>query len=211
MIKKVLCFIQSDGWANTFRFIFKPIIARFRKESKTVILCATSRPENITWRKEWSCYRIEVLTDVSEVAMLDFPRLKYHPCRKWLSEGAVLHLLYDGDIPVAFGWTHFADHHIDHVGTFDISSGETAYLGPQFVHKNHRGRGLQKLIVFKEMSDAPANINHFITCINSHNIASLKSNVSVGFKEAGSCTYNIKMKDIQLVINEDAREYIKIK
>lgn len=133
---------------------------------------------------------------------------------EWLKEGSMLCVVFKKEDPVAFIWTHFKEHNIEYVGDFDMGS-EIAWLGPSFVHRKYRGKGLQQLVILQGMASAPTNIKVFITSVNASNIPSLRSLEKIGFKvgmEVVCKTGVLVSKRIKVkALDKHSEKYLKIK
>lgn len=180
-MRKLWIFIQSDGLANTLKFVWKGIAGKCYHLSRTLCLYVEKENVAINRRSIWNVYRCRIITEVKELSSINFGRLKLLPCRRWLENGSMVVVVFKDDVPVAFGWTHFKNHAIDYVGDFDMGT-KIAWMGPIFVHRKHRGKGLQQWVIRQVVNNVPANIKAFITSVNAGNKASLRSLEKCGFK-----------------------------
>lgn len=206
---KIATFIESDGWANTLRFIWKGIRGYFAHTSHTYCLFA----DRLSISGGGYSVDYEIISNVKGLENVNFPRLKSCPWRKWLNKGSRVALIYENGEPVAFGWTHFKSHSVDAVGKFDLGE-EKAWLGPQFVHHKHRGHGLQKELITLSVSNAPESIKSFITSVNVRNTASLHSYKKCGFQKGLEVSYTAgmfaKKKTEIRVLSSLANNYFKL-
>lgn len=208
MIRKLIEFAKSDGLGNTMRFAWKGLLsAAHLYESETVCLYVDRSDVGTLNNDKWKSFSCQRLSTVDKIDALDFPRLKFHPYRKWIAAGGYCHVLFDGTSPVAFGWTHFNCHSIDKVGTFDMGD-SIAWLGPSFVHKNYRGNGLQQLLLQRGIEQAPERITAFITSVNSGNGASLRSFEKNGFRQGAVCLFAHGTTEVMMM--NDGDRYFKI-
>lgn len=205
---KIAAFIESDGWANTLRFIWKGVRGYFAHTSHTYCLFADR--SNII--EEYSA-DYKIIGRIEDLEEVNFPRLKSCPWRKWLSEGSRVAIIYENKVPIAFGWTHFKSHRIESVGTFDLGD-NMAWLGPSFVHHKHRGHGLQKALISIGVNDAPKSIKSFITSVNAGNIASLRSFEKCGFKKGLEASHTAglfaKTRTETCVLDSSSNNYFKL-
>ena len=79
MIKKVIEFIQSDGWLNTIRFILNGIWSALGRKSVTLCLVGKRIDLKISYREYWNQFRIKAYTSSDALESVNFPRLKYTP------------------------------------------------------------------------------------------------------------------------------------
>ena len=208
MIKKVIEFIQSDGWLNTIRFILNGIWSALGRKSVTLCLVGKRIDLKISYREYWNQFRIKAYTSSDALESVNVPRLKYTPYHRWFDEGAICRVVFKADIPVAFSWTHYKEHSIGNVGIFDMGD-SIAWLGPYFVHKNYRGLSLQQLMINQDVSNASENITSFITSVNQRNTASLHSFLKLNFFIGGCSVFSHGKTTIN--IKEGVCPYLKIK
>ena len=205
---KIATFVESDGWVNTLRFIWKGIRGHFAHTSHTYCLFADR--SNII--EEYSA-DYKIIGRIEDLEEVNFPRLKSCPWRKWLSEGSRVAIIYENKVPIAFGWTHFKSHRIESVGTFDLGD-NMAWLEPSFVHHKHRGHGLQKALISIGVNDAPKSIQSFITSVNAGNIASQRSFEKCGFQKGLKVSHTsglfAKKKTETSVLVSFANNYFKL-
>lgn len=208
MIKKIVIFIQSDGWNNTLKFIVNGVLGVLGR--KSITLCLVCRRSDVKIHKlaHWSQFVSKTYKSLEDLENVRFPRLKYNPCRRWFDEGSVCRIVFKNDVPVAFSWTHGKKHNIDKVGTFDMGD-SINWLGPYFVCKEYRGLSLQQLMIYQDILEAPESITSFITSVNQKNVASLHSFMKLGFFQGGSCTFLCGKTVID--IKDEASPYLKIK
>ena len=122
----------------------------------------------------WNEYDCKLLKSKAELDQLHFDRLMLMPCQEWLDAGSVVCVIFRDGEPIAYGWSHFRQHNIKYVGCFELGD-DIAWVGPQFVHKLHRGHGLQRLLVYQCVLNMPDNIRTVITSVNQSNLPSLRS------------------------------------
>lgn len=213
-MNKFLVFCKSDGIKNALVFSIKSIINILFHHSCTKCIYL----ERVTFQQvsnpEWEKYNYKIFDKVEEISNLHFDRLKLLPYQKWIENGSFVIVAFYGTTPAAFGWTHFKNHSIHYVGTFDMGN-NIAWLGPSFVHKDFRGKGLQKLIIQLGITTAPNNIDSFITSVNSSNAPSLSSFFKLGFKE-GLNIYTksgILCKSITKIneVDRKSKKYLRLK
>lgn len=158
--------MKSDGFANALKFTLKSVTSLFYNKSITNIY-----HKKIEEDKSYeSDYDIRILT-LSDIENLDFPRLKILPYRKWIDSGSKLYVIYINDSPAGFSWIHFCDYKFTDGLKFDIDN-ESCWAGPQFIHKDYRGKGLQRIIV--EYCINRESGKNVYTSVSNKNIASNK-------------------------------------
>jgi hypothetical protein len=213
-MRKILIFLASDGWKNTLVFLLKSIKSFFYYQSDTICFYAQREDIESEHRDEWKGFDCRIIQNIEDIQRLNFPRLSLLPCKEWIKAGGVLCVLQKNDDPVGFGWIHFHQHTIKYVGNFDLGN-DTAWVGPQFVHKDYRGNGLQKFIVLQCISRMPDNIKVVITSVNQSNLPSLRSYEKMNFckgvkvsAETGIFSFKSSKSEI---LNTEASHYIKLR
>ena len=200
MIKKFFIYLKSDGFTEAIRFTCKSITSFFYNKSQTNIYHKKETGTSI--RNEYDIRQLS-LTDVEN---LDFPRLKILPYRKWLNNNSKLYVIYVNNQPAGFSWIHFGDYKFTHGYKFLINKG--CWAGPQFVHKDFRGRGLQRIIVAHNISKE--NGKDIYTSVNKNNIASNKCMIRNNFELVGTVTITTLFgKEIKMVITPQIKDKIQ--
>lgn len=185
MIKKFLIYCKSDGIKDALVYAWKTILSLFFIKSRT---CFFKLKDFSVC--DFLCDDCEIKKiEKHEVDVIDFPRLMLLPVNKWLNSGSFLYVTYDGDKPIAFTWTHKGNYEIHGLGSFDLGDNER-WIGPTFVCKEYRGRGLNKKQIAYQITEALDKT--YYTSVNSGNIASLASFKRLGFVEFGE-TLNKKL------------------
>lgn len=177
MIKKFLIYCKSDGITNAMRFVGKSFLSPILKNSETVFY---------KWDEEHdttplSSIQIQEIS-IQNMERLDFPRLKLTAYRKWMDAGSRVFIVLIDNKPVAFTWSHYGDYLIHGTGTFCLSSNE-CWIGPTFVDRHYRGRGLNKAQIQYQMAHSDAQV--YYTSVNVNNMPSRRSFEHWGFKEIG--------------------------
>lgn len=213
-MRKILVFIASDGWAHTFSFILKHVKSLFFHRSITLCLYARREDIAVFSTPVWEEYDCKILHSMEELKALHFDRLMLYPCQKWIDAGSTVCVIFKNNVPVAFGWNHFIRHDIKYVGDFELGD-NIAWVGPQFVHKIHRGYGLQKLIILQSILNMPKNIQTIITSVNQSNLPSLRSFEKMKFRKGLKISTDIGLFSSHVsdltILDPDSLKYLKIK
>lgn len=214
-MKKILIFISSDGWKNTFSFILNGINSFFYNCSHTLCLYLNLKDFNSTKRPDLKKgYYCKVIRSSEEIKRLNFERLSILPYHKWIEAGSFVCVVFKDNRAAGYGWVHFNRHIIKYVGEFDLGD-DIAWLGPSFVNKDFRGNGLQKFLICFRMSNLPENIKTVITSVNEYNLPSLRSLEKLGFNlgvrvNTKTGIFSSKTSDIEFTDTE-SRNYFRIK
>lgn len=188
-ILKILIYLKSDGFLSTARLIFDSIRRMFYYHSETFFLRSNfPTSADVILPKG---YDICIFNRDEQLDELSFPRLKLLPYKKWFANKSNLVVVWEHQIPIAYAWIHKKEYHIHGLGTVQLKDNEF-WIGPTFVNKRFRGKGINKLqlqyIINKVILDSRNNCC-LVTSVNSKNIPSLKSFLHLGFQKIG--TYSI--------------------
>lgn len=180
MIRKFLVYCQSDGLRPALAFAFKTLAPWLFGRSTTLFFHLGAyefekSPSSDLLKQEQ--------IDIQRLNSLNFPRLRLLPCDEWLTNGSRLYVTFaTGNRPVAFTWTHFHQYSIHGLGNIHLSDNE-CWIGPTFVHKEYRGKGINKAQILHQMAEAQGMT--FYTSVNAKNLPSIHSFLHFGFKEIG--------------------------
>ena len=143
----------------------------------------------------------------NEVERMDFPRLKLLDWRKWLENKSRLYVAYVGNEPVGYAWIHYHSYHFAGKYNFGIEENEV-WIGPSFVKKEFRGKGLQKALTQYRLSKIK-NCTVY-TSVNSNNIASNKCMKRNNFEFMGTVTITTLFgKEIKTAITPQIKDKIQ--
>ena len=213
-MRKVLVFIASDGWAHTLSFMLKRVKSLFFHRSITFCLYARRDDVATTSTPIGEEYDCKILHSLEELKALHFDLLMLYPCQKWIDAGSTVCVISKNNVPVAFGWCHFIRHDIKYVGKFELGD-DIAWMGPQFVHKKHRGQGLQKLVIMQSVLNLPKRIQTIITSVNQSNQPSLRSVIKmkfrIGLKVSNDTGFFSSHVSDLTILDPDSLKYLKVK
>lgn len=178
MIKKFFIYLKSDGFVNALKFTLRSITSLVYNKSITNIYHKKIEED----KSNESDYDIRILT-LSDIENLDFPRLKILPYRKWIDSGSKLYVIYINDKPAGFSWIHFCNYKFTDGLKFVINN-DCCWAGPQFIHKDYRGKGLQRIIV--EYCINKESGKNIYTSVSKNNIASNKCMMRNNFELIGT-------------------------
>lgn len=187
MIKKTIIYWSSGGLGEVFQYAFAHLRKRVYNVSTTVYLY---RDLSEAPAEDYSgALKFRVIGNSSELELLNFKRIETLAYRKWFSKGsAVVVGFYDGK-PVSFSWGHFHSHQVDQGSGVDL--GESAiWIGPTFVDKRVRGKGINKAQIAYQIANLPNTIKVCLTSANKKNVASIRSFESLGFHKGALVTHH---------------------
>ena len=187
---KLIISIKYDGFQNTARNILKKVFNLFGRASKTLFL----RKEQVEYIKLpdiGDSYSYQKITDIKDVVDCKHEKLISLPINKWLNNGATCFLILHEKEPVAYGWLHKNEYQFEGSGLINLSNENKAWLGPVFVNKDFRRKGLNSFQISLLINEAKrSGINIIETSLNSNNVASYASFIKYGF----SCYKNESSK-----------------
>lgn len=186
MLRKLYTFCKYDGLSNTWRYILNTLSGFFVSNSKTILLYSPKT----TFLPEYDSKNIRFCTDMTEIERIASPRLRLTPYKKWLKAGSQLAICEENNRIVAYGWVHFHRYFVHGVGEIVLSDSQ-AWLGPFFVDKDYRGKGIQKKMIQYCMKNTPPR--YYITSANAKNTPSLKSFEKLGFVQIG---YSLRLGNL---------------
>ena len=195
MIKKFFIYLKSDGFWNALAFTLKSITSVIYNTSVTNIYKRSTAKEE---------YNNEVLikeVQTADVEKMDFPRLKLLAWRKWLQNKSRLFVAYIGNEPAGYAWIHYHSYHFAGNYNFKIEKDEY-WIGPSFVKKEFRGKGLQKALTQYRLSQIKNGIVY--TSVSNGNIASNKCMKRNDFELIGTVTIKTLFgKEIKKIITPE--------
>jgi predicted GNAT family acetyltransferase len=180
MIKKTITYYKSGGLKEVAGYVLGAIKRKIYHKSETIFLYVNKADLIVNQPMIDNDIQFKVFTDHAELKKLNFGRLDTLKYDKWLKRKSFVVVGFNKSHPVSFTWTHFGKHEIHNLCTIDLSSNQ-CWLGPTFVDKSTRGRGMNKKQISCQMNEVPRNVNFFLTSVNSRNLASLKSFERLGF------------------------------
>lgn len=179
MIEKIKSYIHSGGITEVFSYACTYMKKIFYYKSETIFLYIAK--ENVKQINTETEFSFKIINNSSVLDKLDFPRIKTLPYDKWLDNGSIAIIGFYDNKPVSFTWTHFKSHTIHGLGTVDLSKNK-CWIGPTFVHKTMRGKGMNKAQIIHQIKHSAEETSYFITSANSKNLASVKSFEKLGFQ-----------------------------
>jgi GNAT superfamily N-acetyltransferase len=178
MIRKFFVYYKADGVGNALRFVLKTLLSHIYKRSETVFYSKNTSGNDFS-----SDYKMQMLElSIQDMEIIDFPRLKLVDYNSWMQKGSRVFVCYVDETPVAFTWTHYGIYEIHGTGHFSMSANE-CWIGPTFVDRHYRGRGINKQQILYQMEYSVAEV--FYTSVNVGNIPSRQSFEHWGFVEIG--------------------------
>ena len=201
MIKKFFIYLKSDGFWNAIKFTTKSITSIIYNHSVTNIYKRETGDEE--YNKEIIIKELQI----PEVEKINFPRLKLLSWRKWLGNKSRLFVAYIGDEPAGYSWIHPNDYHFAGKYNFKITENEF-WIGPSFVKKEFRGKGLQKAMIQYSLSQIKNKTVY--TSVSHNNIASNKCIQRNNFEFMGTVTITTLFgKEIKTVITPQIKDKIQ--
>ncbi|MBQ7635311.1 MAG: GNAT family N-acetyltransferase [Bacteroidaceae bacterium] len=183
---KFIQYLRSEGIGGLVSKVVRILKRKLFGSEGTIFLKADSSIISIPVRENTNV-RIEFL-NVENCD--DFERIKFfahvHVSDYLAHPQRIVALVRECNEYIGYACADFSSPHTIHgLGDFRLDTGE-AWIGPVFVKKQWRGKGLNPLMVAKLLNKLrEAGIHTIYTCISGDNAASLGSFRKMGFKEWG--------------------------
>ncbi|MEJ2499302.1 MAG: GNAT family N-acetyltransferase [Sulfurovaceae bacterium] len=179
LFKRFLIFAQSGGMQEAISYSLNSFKNIFYTNSQTYFMYLhndtqedEAKPDNLDF---------VFLYSFDEIRKYKFDRLFAYPVEKWFNEGAVCQIGLLENEPISFLWIHKKDRKINRAMTVVLAE-NNYWIGPIFVHKKIRGKGINKAQLNFLLSNKNYKKSLFATCTNSENMASLGSFAKLGFE-----------------------------
>ncbi len=198
MIKKFFIYCESDGIFSAICSFGNNMCRLFYRKSETVFFVKKADNDILI-----NCISADFVIKeifIEDINFLEFPRLKLLPIDDWLTKGSRLFVTFYKGYPIGYCWIHFNCHLLSNLCSFLLEENE-CWIGPDFVHKKFRGRGLQKFSIDYRVALMSGRVCY--TCTNKSNIASAKSYFKAGFENVGSIIKTRIFNKSKLVIKGD--------
>lgn len=130
---------------------------------------------------------VERIEDLASLNKYSSQRLAYVPLEKWFDSGSICYVHTVNGSIVSYIWTHNRGYPVNReVGFFQLKQDEI-WIGPIFVDKQYRARGLAPQLVNYALQDqSNAGAIAFYTSLNSRNVPSQLLFARRGFSIFGS-------------------------
>lgn len=205
MIRKFFVYCKSDGIMSALHYAIATILSCVYRSSTTNFYRYDGVTSSLVKYANTDRFVVkECLAE--ELETIDFPRLKLLNWRRWLHDGSRCYVgFYDG-IPATYTWTHFKEYEIHGLGKFHLTDGE-CWIGPVFVHKDYRGRGLNKIQIANQMLDVGGVC---YTSVNAGNQPSIRSFIGLGYKNVGNVVVRKSFMRTQVCLSDSMKNLNKI-
>lgn len=186
MISKVISFCRTDGLENTANYIWRTITTALGLRASETFFLRFDISEQRQDLNPDDREEIEVIRDSTILDIYGFERLDYIPHKEWIRNGSTCYVKKSQNRVISYCWAHSTGYSVDNeIGSFELSDSE-AWIGPIFVEKRHRGRGISApLIDFAVRDQVNAGKDTFFTATNSENFGSQKTFAKLGFVIVG--------------------------
>lgn len=191
-MKKIIKYFKDNGLLRTIKRIFYRVGGKLGLiKSETFVLHQDFKNEKIL-QDFLPDYKVDILNKEN---LSDFMAIKYYefldPKEIINSKKSNIMVAFDGKKIIGFACYHYDTNHTIHdLGKWHLKEDE-AWIGPTYVIKEYRSKGVHRLLLIKTISLLnKIGINKTYTAINRNNIPSIKSFKNVGFEIIG--TINIQ-------------------
>lgn len=180
MTRKIFVYMKSGGLSEViiYSFTFLKKIFFYRSETNFLYL---DRNKFNQLQKNICEVDFKIILNKSDLEKVNFARIQTLNYERWFEKNSVPIIGFNKCNPISFTWTHFHAYIIHNLCQIELSD-DKCWVGPTFVDNSMRGRGINKTQISFQISNAPKNIQYFITSANASNIASIKSFEKLGFK-----------------------------
>ena len=186
-MQKVLRYFNDNGLLETIKKVLMRVLGIFGlKKSETYIL---NLYMNCDIKVEINNLGIRILQlleehtdEFNKVKYFDFINIK----EKINSKYSKIFIAMDNNKIIGYVCCNFNTNHLIHnMGFWNLNKDE-AWIGPTYVVKNYRNRGVHRALLIKSINEMyRSGIVSFYTAINKNNAPSLKSFRNVGFTKIG--------------------------
>lgn len=183
-MNKLSIYLHNEGIQQTIRKIFVKI---FKSENSQTVFFHKRIDVKCEFPLE---EHDETYFELTESAIPDFEKIKFWDFINAMqytnnpNEGVLL-VKYNEEVIAYAAECHEKERSIHGLGSFQLRAKE-AWIGPVYVLKKYRGRGINRRLIIEVMKRMRAyGITDFYTSINSNNPSSIKSFQNAGFTEIG--------------------------
>jgi GNAT superfamily N-acetyltransferase len=176
MIIRALKRCKSDGFYNVFILFLKKVTGFFYRKTSTL-----GFELNIT---EFEIEKFETV-DINEIDKpIDILHLSKADITNALVNESECFIAKMNDEIAGFTFLTFGRKEIAGFGEVLLSANNSAWIGPVFVDKKYRGKGINKAMIFFAIVKCKTKgVSKIVTSINAHNSSSIASFTKTGFKQ----------------------------
>lgn len=179
LLKKFIIFTKSGGIKEAINYSYNSFKTLFYTNSQTLFMYLYN--DIVEEKVLVNNLNFIYLSNLEDAQKYKFDRLFAYPIEKWFKEGAVCQIVVLNSEPVSFLWIHKQNREINRAITVQLAK-NNYWIGPVFVHKNIRGKGINKAQLNYLLNNKEYRDVLFLTCTNSDNLASLSSFAKLGFE-----------------------------
>ena len=183
-MNKLIIYLRNEGILQTIK---KAFVKVFRSENSQTIFfhrridvdCKILQEEH---DESYSELTEETIPQFEKIKFWDFINAMQYVNNQ---NESVLLVKCEGEIIAYAAECHEKERPIHGLGSFQLRAKE-AWIGPVYVQKHYRGKGINRRLVTEQLQRLRAKgITDFYTSINSNNPSSIKSFQNAGFTEIG--------------------------
>lgn len=178
MLKKAIIYLYSGGFNEVLRYATSFLRKRFFYTSRTIYLYRNLM--ELPAADYIDHFEFKAISTPDDLESLNFKRIETLDYQQWFSKGSIAIVGFYNGKPVSFSWCHFKSHQVDHSTRIDLGD-NAVWIGPTFVDKIMRGKGMNKSQISYQIANLPTNISTCLTSANERNTASIKSFERLGF------------------------------
>lgn len=176
MIIKILKRCKTDGFYNVFIMFLKKVTGFFYRKTSTL-----GFELNIS-ELEFEKLKTVDLKDIDKP--IGILHLSKADVANSFEGGGECFVAKVNDEVAGFTFLSFGKKEIAGFGEVLLSANNSAWIGPVFVDKKHRGKGINKAMIFFAIEKCKAKgVSKIVTSINAQNRSSIASFTKTGFKQ----------------------------
>lgn len=180
MKAKLFIYLRSGGIKEVIKYGLTYLSKYLYYKSETIFMY--SDISNLKKIDISPFFSFVIVDDEIKLEALAFDRIRTQNCEKWFNKGSSAIIGLYKSYPVSFTWSHFYSHEIEGIGNIDLQK-DKCWIGPTFVDKTVRGKGLNKQQILYQLMNLPQDVKYCITSANASNVASINSFKSLGFEK----------------------------
>lgn len=180
MKAKIFTYFLSGGIKEVFKYGLTYLRKYIYYKSVTIFMYLDiSKIKKIELSPEFS---FTIIDSEIEIESITFDRIRTQNYKGWFNKESIVVIGFYQSRPVSFIWSHFHYYEIEDIFKINLQV-DKCWIGPTFVDKTVRGRGLNKNQILYQLMNIPQNIKYCVTSANVRNIASINSFKRLGFEE----------------------------
>lgn len=206
-MRKAYIFLDSGGAGELLRYSMNCVRQAIYYRSETIYLFL-EREMLLQERKPFGAnIEFKIFDRSDDIEQLRFPRLQLLPYQSWIHNGSEAIVGFHKGMPISYSWLHYC---LAPDKFVELKSNQ-CWTGPSFVHKSMRRKGINTAQKFFQLVNAKQRAEIFVTCVNSNNLPSIKTNLNAGFQKGAVVVRQVgclTRKRTHLIYLDDGERFI---